>query len=149
MKAHRRIVVSKDSAGRSLIVDDRRVAEAESSNGNRYVVLWGGDGDSVSPGASIQPPAMSLHPPPEGWRVVLLTFLPDTDRSSGRGMHATESIDVVLVISGELWLEVDDGTETRLTAGTTVVQNATRHRWRNRSAQPATVALLSVGPSRS
>jgi mannose-6-phosphate isomerase-like protein (cupin superfamily) len=65
------------------------------------------------------------------------------------GMHTTESVDYVLVLDGELWLELDDGRLTRLGPGDTVVQNGTRHAWRNLGAQPATVAVVQVGAERA
>jgi quercetin dioxygenase-like cupin family protein len=53
------------------------------------------------------------------------------------------------VLDGDLWLELDDGQLTRLGPGDTVVQNGTRHAWRNLSANPATVAVVQVGAERT
>jgi Cupin domain len=64
------------------------------------------------------------------------------------GMHTTNSVDYVIVLDGDLWLELDDGQLTRLGPGDTVVQNGTRHAWRNLSAEPATVAVVQVGAER-
>lgn len=64
------------------------------------------------------------------------------------GMHTTNSVDYLIVLDGELWLELDDGQLTRLGRGDTVVQNGTRHAWRNLSAEPATVAVVQVGAER-
>ena len=47
------------------------------------------------------------------------------------GMHTTATIDFEVVLDGEIWLELDDGVEVHLRAGDTVVQNGTRHAWRN------------------
>jgi quercetin dioxygenase-like cupin family protein len=65
------------------------------------------------------------------------------------GMHTTDTIDFEVVLSGELILELDDGAETVLRPGDTVVQNGTRHRWGNRGTEPAVVALFMVGARRS
>jgi hypothetical protein len=65
----------------------------------------------------------------------------------GSGMHATTSIDYAILLKGELWLEVDDGESVKLTAGDVVVQQATRHGWRNKSEQPATIAFIMLGAS--
>ena len=46
---------------------------------------------------------------------------------------------------GDLWLELEDGQLTRLGPGDTVVQNGTRHAWRNLGAKPATVAVVQRG----
>jgi mannose-6-phosphate isomerase-like protein (cupin superfamily) len=65
------------------------------------------------------------------------------------GMHTTDSVDYVLVLDGEVWLELDDGELTRLRAGDTVVQNGTRHAWRNRGTEPVTLAVVQVGARRT
>jgi quercetin dioxygenase-like cupin family protein len=48
-------------------------------------------------------------------------------------MHRTRSIDYIAVLSGELDLELDDGSVTRLYAGDIIVQRGTIHLWRNPS----------------
>jgi hypothetical protein len=158
-------VVGQSDDRSSFVVADEPVEEVLlAPRGNRLAVLWGRDrlADLTDP-VDNQLPAGFL-PGPGGWRASLLTFarddspplaegtgvvLPDLAahmaKGGGRGMHATPTVDVVLVVSGELWMELDDGTEVRLVAGDTVVQNGTRHGWRNKSAEPATVALFMVG----
>jgi quercetin dioxygenase-like cupin family protein len=64
------------------------------------------------------------------------------------GMHTTDTVDYVVVLAGEVWLELDDGQLTELRAGDTVVQNGTRHAWRNRSTEPVTLAVVQVGVAR-
>lgn len=64
------------------------------------------------------------------------------------GMHTTDSVDYIVVLAGEVWLELDDGQLTQLRAGDTVVQNGTRHAWRNRSTEPVTLAVIQVGAKR-
>lgn len=61
------------------------------------------------------------------------------------GMHTTDTVDYGLVMQGDIWLEVDDGEVVHLSAGDIVVQNGARHAWRNRSAEPATVAFVLIG----
>ncbi|WP_222400554.1 cupin domain-containing protein [Rhizobium leguminosarum] len=63
------------------------------------------------------------------------------------GMHKTPTIDYVLMLSGELWLELDRGEKRRLTAGDIVVQNGTRHAWRNLSYGPARILSVMIGAS--
>jgi len=59
-------------------------------------------------------------------------------------MHTTDSVDYVLVLDGEVWLELDDGELTRLRAGDTVIQNGTRHAWRNQGTESVTLAVWQV-----
>jgi hypothetical protein len=57
-------------------------------------------------------------------------------------LHRTRTLDFAVVLDGEVWLEVDDGVQTRLAAGDTVVQIAGRHGWHNKTSRPATVAVV-------
>jgi len=62
-------------------------------------------------------------------------------------MHATDTIDFEVVLEGTVVLELDDGSERTLHAGDTVVQNGTRHRWKNPGNTPARMALFICGAS--
>jgi hypothetical protein len=64
------------------------------------------------------------------------------------GMHATPTIDYALVLEGEITMELDDGVLVPLARGDVVVQNGTRHGWRNPTSEPATVAFFALGSDR-
>jgi mannose-6-phosphate isomerase-like protein (cupin superfamily) len=51
------------------------------------------------------------------------------------GMHTTDTVDFDVIISGEAYLELDDGAEVLLKAGDGVIQNGTPHAWHNRSSE--------------
>lgn len=63
-------------------------------------------------------------------------------------MHTTDSIDYGVVISGEVYLELDDGVEVLLKPEDCVVQNGTRHAWRNRGSVPCLMAFVMIGATR-
>jgi mannose-6-phosphate isomerase-like protein (cupin superfamily) len=65
------------------------------------------------------------------------------------GMHTTDTIDYGVVISGEITLELDDGAEVLLKQGDCVVQNGTRHAWRNRGTELCTMAFVMFGAERT
>lgn len=65
------------------------------------------------------------------------------------GMHITNTVDFAYIISGEVWLELDDRQQVLLSAGDTVVQNGTRHAWRNKTSHPCVIAFCLVGANRS
>lgn len=65
------------------------------------------------------------------------------------GMHPTDTVDFDLVVSGEVWLELDDGQEVHLRAGDCVVQNGTRHAWHNRASERAVVFVALLGAARN
>ena len=64
-------------------------------------------------------------------------------------MHATDTIDYNIVLSGELWCELDDGIEVHLRAGDCLVQCGTRHAWRNKGTETCVKAAIMVGAVRS
>jgi hypothetical protein len=64
------------------------------------------------------------------------------------GMHTTQTIDVDVIIRGEIWMEVDHGREVHLKPGDVVIQNGTRHRWHNRTDTPTVVLSVIVGANK-
>ena len=64
------------------------------------------------------------------------------------GFHTTDTIDYCVVVRGEMTLELDDGQKVTLKQGDCVVQNGTRHRWRNPLSEPCLMAFISVGGKR-
>jgi mannose-6-phosphate isomerase-like protein (cupin superfamily) len=61
------------------------------------------------------------------------------------GMHTTPTVDYGVVLSGEIVLDLDGGETAVLKPGDIVVQNATRHAWRNNSTVPATMFFVLIG----
>ena len=66
-------------------------------------------------------------------------FEPDAPR-----MHQTKTIDYVIVLEGDLWIELDDGAEVHLPTGTCLIQNGARHGWRNHGDVPTTLAYVII-----
>ena len=64
------------------------------------------------------------------------------------GMHTSDTIDYCVVVRGEMTLELDDGQKVHLRQGDCVVQNGTRHRWRNPLPEPCLMAFISIGGKR-
>lgn len=75
---------------------------------------------------------------------VLAELAPDEN-----GRHRTDTVDVNLLLDGELWLELEDGTEHHLTPGACVVQRGTMHAWHNRTDKPALMASVLIGAKRA
>jgi quercetin dioxygenase-like cupin family protein len=57
--------------------------------------------------------------------------------------HRTDSIDYIVVMSGEIDMELDDST-VHLKAGDVMVQRGTIHNWVNRGTQPCVLAVVLV-----
>ena len=75
-----------------------------------------------------------------------------TPGKSGGGMHRTDSIDLVVVISGEgeMAYPDEDGKlkEIHLEVGDVIVQNGAFHEWRNRSGAHFVVVIVTLGAAR-
>lgn len=57
--------------------------------------------------------------------------------------HVTDTIDYAVVLSGELWMELDEG-EVHLKPGDVVIQRSTIHNWVNRGPEPCLVAFILI-----
>ncbi|MGE0013354.1 MAG: cupin domain-containing protein [Azoarcus sp.] len=77
-----------------------------------------------------------------------LPGLVDTFEADGSGFHRTDTVDYAVVVDGELWLDLGEGEEKRLTKGDVVVQVGTRHAWRNRSNAPAHMFFVLMSARR-
>ena len=64
-------------------------------------------------------------------------------------MHTTDSVNLGVVLAGEVVLELDDGVEKLLRTGDTIIQNGTRHRRHNGGPVPAVPAAVLVGVNRT
>jgi mannose-6-phosphate isomerase-like protein (cupin superfamily) len=74
-----------------------------------------------------------------------LRGLADHFEKDDPGMHKTNTVDYAVVVDGEIWLELDDGETVHLKKGDVVVQNGTRHAWRNKGTAPVTMLLFLNG----
>jgi quercetin dioxygenase-like cupin family protein len=63
-------------------------------------------------------------------------------------MNTTDTVDFDVILSGEVYLELDDGAEVLLKAGDCVIQNGTRHAWHNRSSEKCVISVAIVGAQR-
>ena len=74
-----------------------------------------------------------------------LRGLADHFEKEDRGMHKTNTVDYALVYEGEMWLELDAAKVIHLKKGDVVVQNGTRHAWRNKGNAPVTMVFFLNG----
>jgi mannose-6-phosphate isomerase-like protein (cupin superfamily) len=172
----RRVVTGHDSEGRARVVDDGDVEAitSELMPGCAAYRLWGRDERPTFPDDGSPSRAEAYYPPRDGSRFMINTIPPgelvpppDLDEAAALaelerlmpgamaamepaapGMHTTDSIDYVLVVTGEVTLELDDGEQTVLRAGDVVVQNGTRHAWRNHGTGPCTIVGVAIGAER-
>jgi len=74
-----------------------------------------------------------------------LRGLADHFEKEDPAMHKTNTVDYAVVYEGEIWLELDDAKTIHLNRGDVIVQNGTRHAWRNKSTQPVTMLFFLNG----
>lgn len=138
--------------------------------------LWGAESLPSFPDRGAPLPYQNYFPPPGGFRFGIFTIPPagraqfaqeerERDKALAQweqmfpgllahleatepGMHTSDSIDFGYVISGNVWLELDDGSATELHAGDTYIQNGTRHAWRNRGSEACSVLVVLIGTHR-
>ncbi|MDE2074658.1 MAG: cupin domain-containing protein [Alphaproteobacteria bacterium] len=65
------------------------------------------------------------------------------DTAKHPSMHVTNSVDYLVVISGETYMIMEDG-EILLRAGDCIVQRGTKHAWSNRGNVPCIMAAILV-----
>jgi mannose-6-phosphate isomerase-like protein (cupin superfamily) len=115
--------------------------------------------------------AMKLEPPPDGCNFRYVEFEPESEQlrrasaESARAafatmggaqhaltqeanaphpwMHRTKSVDFGIVISGEIYLIVDDR-EVLLRVGDVCIQRGTNHAWANRSKENCVMAFVLI-----
>jgi hypothetical protein len=173
----RRVVTGHTPDGKAVFASDTRVEgiTVTMAPGVEFHRLWGGDTPPTFPDSGAPRPEHMYFPPLGGFRFGLFTIPPSSviappglDMAAALAeaeaklpgmlavlekddpaMHRTDTIDYEYVVSGEVWLELDDGAEVHLHAGDTVVQNGTRHAWRNKSDAPCTMVVCLVGACRA
>ena len=77
--------------------------------------------------------------------LIRLRGLADHFEKEDPAMHKTNTVDYAVVYEGEIWLELDDAKTIRLKRGDVVVQNGTRHAWRNKGTTPVTMLFFLNG----
>lgn len=171
------VVTGQKEDGKSVVVADSQVEPIAVSlmPGTEFHRLWGANAPPTLPTNGEPPDQSGYFPPPGGYRFGFFTLGPesvsmpeDLDLEAALaeldtklpglvevmeldhpGMHTTDTVDLDLVISGEVWLELDDGEEVHLCVGDSVVQNGTRHAWHNRTSEPAVMFVALLGAARA
>ena len=170
---HRRVVTGHRN-GKSVVLSDQRREpyKFKTIAGFEHTYMWSTDGGLESDPDKVERElGKSALPPAKGSLLHIVTFPPartagsstsdpsqvaqeyrarlpglaDTFERDGSQMHVTQTVDYAILLDGELWLELDDGEMVHLVAGDIVVQQATRHGWRNKGEHPATILFVMLG----
>jgi hypothetical protein len=169
-----RRVVTKNENGRSVVQNDEQTEayQFKTVPGYEHTLIWVNETtpdlckeqrfdrypDSVVPG----PGGTSLHfvtfPPASVFAdpsfdgeaardeaLIRLKGLADHFEKEDPAMHKTNTVDYAVVYDGEIWMELDNSETLHLMRGDVVVQNGTRHAWRNKSTKPVTMLFFLNG----
>ena len=137
----RRVVTGHDDQGRAKVLIDEQVKNIISSRpGANSSVIWSSEGFPVSNDGNADPSAKKIATTIDNGTVFrVISFEPGVSPRN----HSTDSIDYVVVISGEIDMELDIGT-VHLKAGDVLVQRGTIHNWVNKGTAPCVIAFTLI-----
>jgi quercetin dioxygenase-like cupin family protein len=122
--APRRVITGLDDQGRSGFLID----------GPASMVIWSTDETLADNNATADAGGGVFRFPTSGALFVFSDFAP----GGGTVMHATDTIDYIVVVSGEVVFITETG-ETLLRAGDALVDRGIMHAWRNDSDRPCRI----------
>lgn len=137
----RRVVTGHDEDGRAVVLFDDRNGEIISRReGHSSYVVWTTDSHPVDNSGSDDRAAAKVDTALKGGTIFrVIEFAPGVVPR----MHRTDSIDYLIVLSGEIEMEIDDGV-IHLSPGDLLVQRGTIHNWVNRGTVPCVVAVVLI-----
>ena len=141
--APRRIVTGHDASGRSVVLSDGPTPKTLDIGTAAFHEVWITAQTPAQIAATEAEPTDRLvrtQPPDHGVIVRYTEMAPGAESP----MHRTETVDVGVVLEGETWLLLDDGSETRVGVGDAVVQRGTNHAWANRSDRPVRMVFVLI-----
>ncbi len=136
----RRIVTTHDADGKAVIGTDEQMEAREGRPGTGIynAIMWATETMPVDiNGADPTGQKMDIAPGPNGSIFRVLEVPP----GAAPYMHRTETIDYVLVLEGEIDMELDDS-EVHMKAGDMMIQCGTNHAWANRGDKVCRIAFI-------
>jgi quercetin dioxygenase-like cupin family protein len=138
----RRVITGHDKNGRAIVKIDEVAKHARSGRpGATSVNVWTTEGfpannDGDADAGLREGVATTL---PNGTIFRIIEFAPGLAARN----HRTDSIDYIVIMSGEIDMELDDST-VHLKAGDVMVQRGTIHNWVNRGTAPCVLAVVLI-----
>lgn len=142
----RRVVTGHDADGRATVLHDGPAQNVKSPRPGQFsTLLWCTDQapapmpvglDVEDMGARV----LGTYPPERGTRFMIAEYPP----GNVPRRHRTETIDYVIVLSGRIEMELDDGETVALGPGDVMVQRGTYHAWRNRGPDVCRMVFVLV-----
>ena len=166
----RRVVTTVDKDNKAVVLFDGENPHSVKRAGrpNTSSLLWVTDGAPADISGQMDRAAISIgtSPPPSGSVFRIVDYPPVTPQMEAvdmtarmkelahepeiRGlpprhpfMHRTRTIDYAIILSGEIYMMLDES-EIHLKAGDVLVQQGTNHAWINRGTEVCRIAFVLV-----
>ena len=139
--AQRRVITGHDATGRAVVLIDEVATHTYLGRPGATVCnVWTTEGfPAGNDGADDAGRRQVGTTLPNGTIFRVIEFAPGVAPRN----HRTDSVDYIVVISGEIDMELD-GAVVRLRAGDVMVQRGTIHNWVNRGTAPCVLAVVLV-----
>jgi len=137
----RRVITGHDANGRAIVkIDEVSKNLSPGRPGATACNIWTTEGfPANNDGAADEGQRKVSTTLPNGTIFRVIEFAPGLAPRN----HRTDSIDYIVVISGEIDMELD-GWVVHLKAGDVMVQRGTIHNWVNRGTAPCVLAVVLV-----
>lgn len=142
--SYRRVVTGMDNRGKSGILFDDGNGFESSAGATSVALLWQSKTAPAdnTPTTDAAQEKFTLHLDPGATKCILVDVAP-TEALMPPGMHATNTLDYVVILSGALSLYVDEE-EVEVGAGDVVVNRGNIHAWRNKGPDHARMLVVNV-----
>lgn len=144
----RRVVTGYDAQGKLTVTSDEAMQGFRSPAGEACAI-W------MMPQAPIALTQGEAAIGEAGARWYFVKVPPDSERAANSDdlapgqLHENDSVDLVMVASGEIWLELAGRAEwIHLPTGATLVQRGTKHAWHNLSDKDAMMSCVNFRAAR-
>ncbi|PIT80525.1 cupin domain-containing protein [Limnohabitans sp. JirII-31] len=139
----RRVVTGHDDQGKAIVKIDEVCTHFKEGRPNGQICnIWTTDtapADNSSQDDKGQRPG-KFTMIENGTVFRILDFHPGVEQR----VHRTDSIDYIVVMSGEIDMELESGEEVHLKQGDVMVQRGTVHNWINRGTEPCVMAVILI-----
>ena len=140
----RRVITGHEGEVAKVMIDGPATNAKYPGTGNVSTMIWCTDKAPAAMPAGKNFEDMGARilgtaPPANGTRFAVIDFPPGNKPH----MHRTETVDYVLVLEGEIEMDMDDST-VKMQAGDVMVQRGSNHAWANRSSKRARVAFVLI-----
>ncbi len=141
--SYRRVVTGLNEDGRSGVMIDAPVGSTASMSGNSRVV-WRTPGVPAdnSGWVDIEPGHIKVSSLGDGGTLFMIHSFPP-DHGANPFWHATDTIDYITMLEGEVVFMTETG-EVTLRTGDVMVDRGIRHAWRNDTDKVATASIVII-----